>query len=318
MKIRLVVRGVMKEYTYDSYELQPAHCLDIGLYPNTQYAIGIDPSTTSTGIVIGNLVDFQADYLILLTRNHELDDSEFNRNIYTFAENLFSKLHTQIQGVQLEQPFRHKQTTLDKFAKQMANFKTWVSVVERFDIDLFKVVPNSWRGTFTRTYGHLLKGDLRKITKKQIQSVYIAHECRDLLNLPCDISDAYGIYKHFLAVNLDAYTASKEKEREYQHDIIYVITEQKHVEAFVQEYLDKQRHKNPNAKMVAFNYCQQLSPEDNIRCFTSAKKSSKYNVFASSVYPNISMMKHLYRFKATLPESLTPTTQLYLIGFRLN
>lgn len=318
MKIRLVIRGILQEYIYDSYELYPQHCLDLTLNPNTQYAMGVDPSTSATGIVIGNLVDYSADMFILLTRNHEQDDTEFTRNVYTFIENIFSKLGSQIQGLQIEQPFRHAQTTDAKFAKQMANFKIWISAAERFDIDYYKVVPQSWRGTFTKAYGHLIKGDLRKISKKQIQAVYGRRECPDLLMLPCDISDAYGIYKHFLAVNLDAYSASKEKEREYQHDILYVITEQKHVEYFIQNYLDKQRLKNPNAKMVAFNYCQQLSPEDNIRCFTSVKKSSKYNVFASAIYPNIAMMKNLYNFKATLPEKLTATTQLFLIGFRVN
>ena len=316
MNVKFKIRGNIHMYNYHDDNI--GNRFPFQLQEDVTYAIGVDPSTTTTAIVIGNMVDKKADVLIELTRDIEIDDTEFNKAVYTIVSNFMEEWGSQIEAVTVEKPFKHKYTTNVKFSKQRANFNMWESLCSKNEIDFYDVSPQSWRGSFTRKYSNRIRGDKRKVSKATIKSIYGGQECLDLLQFSTDTSDAYGIYQYYLEKYAGGYKAAVELEREYRHDIIYNIVDISLLEEFTDRYVKVQQSKGHKSLPTVFEYCDDLSPEDNIRCFTSVRTSKRYNVYCTAFFPSIGNIRFLYRYRRNIPKLLDKNTQLCLIGYRVN
>lgn len=316
MDIMLRVRDNPHRYKYHGAKIN--NVLPINLLEKVEYVIAVDPSTSATAMTIGNLVNDKADIFIELKRDIEFDDTEFNSEIYDLMSNFFRANLKSIKAVIVEKPFRHHQTTHSKFAKQRANFNLWKSMTSRFGLEFITCQPQSWRGTFTRKYGHLITVDKRKIPKTLIRSLYASNECIDLLQMSTDVSDSYGIFKYYLEKYKGEIKAAPEMEREYSHKITFTVVELKDLQASVQMYINNQKHSGRTVKPVNFEFCDELSLEDNIRCFTTDLTDKRFNIFVTTFFPSINNIRFLYKYRMNLPKKVTKETQLILLGYRHN
>ena len=286
-----------------------------------KYAIAVDPSTSSSGIIVGNVETKMPEYMIAFQRDRK-SGKENDHTVYnTICYNLFNQWvevnKDKIVAIKVEQPYKDPKQTYEDYAKQMASFHTYTSIAKRHGINCIVVTAPKWRSHFLADYKAQLGLDLRKKNKKEVHMIASSMQI-ELQLMPEDATDAYGIWSHYLAVDYSdsgIIMAPGDNYRENTHHIFWVISSQENVVGYIDSYMNQIQWKTPTAIRQEFIYNPKLSLENNIRAFTSSTTEQKYNLYYARIYPTIGIIRELMKFKEYIGRIHT-NTPLYIIGYR--
>ena len=286
-----------------------------------KYAFALDPSVSSTGIIVGNVETGLAEYCIVFARERYGAESAYT--VYNqICGSLFKKWLIEnidkIVGVEIEQPFlnRGKQTPAN-YAKQKACFDIFANTVKGLGLRCITTTPGGWRSPFLTPYKEEMNLDLRQANKKEVHQVACGYQL-ELLYLPYDASDAFGVWQHFLTANYSpsgVLMVADSAHREYKHDVFWVISTKENAPSYINSYVEARKRTHPTAKATQFQINDKLTVENNLRSFTSDSTDLRYDIYYALIYPSITNIREILKFKKYIGE-IDEQTPLFLIGYR--
>lgn len=322
MQFKYAVLGSAQVYKETIEEDTDISVLSLSL-AGDKYAIAVDPSTSSSGIIIGNVETKDAEYLIALERDRksgkEDDHTVYNRTCYNLFNKWVEENKEKLLAIKVEQPFKDKKQTQENYAKQMASFNVFTSIARRHGINCIVTTATKWRSLFLADYKVKLGLDLRKANKDVVHAIATGMQI-EMTSLPNDVSDAYGLWCHYLATDYSdgrVIMAPGDNHREKNHQIRCIVSSQENVAGYITSYMEEIHKYHPTAKKVEFEFNPKLSAEENIRCFTSATSDQKYNLYYCALYPSINIIREVVKFKKYIGR-IHKNTPLYVVGYRIN
>lgn len=320
MEMIYTVLGIPSPATIEITQDMDISGLNLTLNGN-KYAIAVDPSTSSSGIIVGNVETKYPEYMIALKRDRksgkENDHTVYNQLTYNVFDKWVNDNKNKIIAIKIEQPYKDPKQTYENYAKQMASFHVYTSIAKKHGINCITVTAPKWRSYFLADYKTQLGLDLRKSNKKEVHMVASSMQI-ELQLLPDDCTDAYGIWKHYLAVDYNdsgILMAPGDNYRENTHKVFWVVSSQENVIGYLETYLKSIQKYTPTAIRQEFIYNPKLSLENNIRAFTSSTTDQKYNLYYCQIYPTIGIIREITKFRPYIGR-IHANTPLYVIGYR--
>lgn len=305
-------------YSSESFPLEK-----FGIYlKGERYAMAVDPSSSSTGIVIGNVETRKPAHIIAFKRDKDRAEShqDFIQKMYKLVDMWLTVNAGKIIAIKVEQPIKHPQQTPQSYATQKETFNVYVNLANRHQIDKYITAYKSWAAAFLKPYKEKLGLNLNAKNKRATHMV-AQTDFREFTLVPDDCTDAYGLWWHYLHVDFrenGQLLRMNDNPREYNHKVFITIVKVQDVKAYLKSYVDGKKYLGKQtAKACEFIYNPKHSIEDNIRSFTSDTTAKRDNVYYTRIFPSVATMRYIIPYRDRIGE-IGRNTPLYFIGYREN
>lgn len=315
------------------------HDINIPLSQDSKYVLSIDIGTESLGFTIGDVLQNKPIYVGSFMRgDSSLPYTVFINEFTLFLNYFLDRVNANkkvLAYLKIESPFYNPYAGKLSYQRLKSIFDQIKNTCQYKGVYCYPCPPATWQSFYLGRVKEKYGIKLNKSNKKYIKMVGMdAHPSLVALKKQ-DGFDALGLYYHFMAVDyndsgLIHVTPSLERSLKKINYTVYPYKEvgtQKILSA--QDYLNKTlehqtnllnsnilngqgtNNNNLNPQLVAFEFCQNLSIEDNIRALINFGD----NVYYTVISPTVSVIKDLYKIKTDIPQ-LTSKTKLLIVGYR--